>query len=132
MKADRLTRINELLKREIADVLFREMSTETGFDPAAVTVTRAEVTSNLRHARVAVSIRGTDEDVRRVLSTLRRHRAHIQKRVQQHVVLKYSPVFEFVRDDSIAEGDRVLALLTHLEETEPPRKGEKSPGSGPA
>lgn len=132
MKADRLTRINELLKREIADVLFREMSAETGFDPAAVTITRAEVTSNLRHARIAVSIRGTDADARRVLSTLRRHRAHLQKRVQQHIVLKYSPVFEFVRDESIAEGDRVLELLTRLEETAPTPEGAKPPESGPA
>lgn len=130
MKVDRLTRINALLKREIAEVLFREMAGEGAFDPSAVTVTRVEVSSNLRHARVAVSFRGGEAEARRGLSLLRHHRAHIQKRVQQKVVLKYSPVFEFVHDSSLAEGDRVLALLSDLEEAEPAR-GDVPPAGEP-
>ena len=41
MSVDRLTRVNELLKREIGDLLFRVMN-ENKFDLASVTVTRVE------------------------------------------------------------------------------------------
>lgn len=123
MKTQRLIRINELLKREIADLLFREM-VEPGFDPGAVTVTRAQISSNLRHARIGVSVRGDEAAVARVFNMLRERRGAIQRKLRRQVILKYTPVLDFVRDDSLAEGDRILDLLDQL----PPPADE--PGAG--
>lgn len=116
MPTDRLTRVNELLKREISTVLYREMS-GTNFRFEAVTVTRVEIASNLRRARVYVSIRGSEAEAERVLAALRHHRAHLQKFIRRDVILKYTPVLQFLRDESIEKGDRVLDLLYHLPET---------------
>jgi len=113
MHSQRLTRINELLRREIAALLFREM-TDAGFDLSAVTVTRAEISSNLRHARVGISVRGDSSMARQVFSLLRRHRVALQKHMCQHVILKYTPVLRFVRDESVIEGDRILHLIEQL------------------
>lgn len=113
--SNRLTRVNELLKREIAEVLYREMN-DKGFDFAAVTVTGVEISSNLRRARVLVSLRGDEEACAHMLRMLRHHRADIQRRVHGDVVLKYTPVLSFERDLSIARGDRVLQLLDRIEE----------------
>lgn len=124
MQSQRLTRINELLRREIAALLFREM-TETGFDLAAVTITRAEISSNLRHARISVSVRGDDETVRRVFSLLQLHRPAIQKQLRDHVILKYTPILHFERDESLSEGDRILQILDHL----PPPAAEEETGT---
>jgi ribosome-binding factor A len=124
MQSQRLTRINELLRREIAALLFREM-TETGFDLAAVTITRAEISSNLRHARISVSVRGDDETVRRVFSLLQLHRPAIQKQLRDHVILKYTPILHFERDESLSEGDRILQILDHL----PPPAADEETGT---
>ena len=120
MQSLRITRVNELLKREIAAVLYREMA-GTNFDFAAVTITRVAISPNLRRARVWVSVRGDDEHAERALRALRRHRAHIQRFICKDIVLKYTPVLEFERDISIEKGDQVLHILSemHLPEEEP-------------
>jgi ribosome-binding factor A len=126
MKATRTTRINELLKREVASLLYREMAGE-GLDLARVTVTRAVISRDLRHARVSVSVRGTEEEARRAFRLLERHRPAIQHGIARDIALKYTPVLTFERDESIEEGDRVL----HLIETLPPAGGAGT-SEGPA
>ncbi len=123
MGQDRLTRVNELLKREIASVLYRDMAgTEFAFEE--VTITRVETSSNLRHARVYVSIRGTDRDAERILHELRAHRARLQNLIHRDIILKYTPVLQFIRDTSVEKGDHVLDVLSHLPE---PHDDESAP-----
>ena len=125
MQSQRLVRINELLKREIADILYREMA-GTDFDFAAVTITRVEISPNLRQARVAVSVRGDDRHAEAALRALRRHRAHIQNLVHKDVILKYTPVLQFERDASIEQGDHVLHLISEMES-----RGDIDAAAGP-
>lgn len=113
----RLTRVNELLKREIAGELYRLFSTEA-FDLAAVTVTRVNVSSNLRHAKVFISVRGSEHDKARMLHELERRRKPLQQRLNEHTKLKYTPHLDFIRDDSIQQGDRVLSIIQELEHTQ--------------
>ena len=56
MSVKRLVRVNELIKREVATALYRVMN-EKGFDLSAVSVTHVITSSDLRTARVLVSIR---------------------------------------------------------------------------
>lgn len=114
MSVDRLTRVNELLKREIGSLLFRVMN-EGDFDVSAVTVTRVDTGRNLRHARVFVSIRSQADAKNRMLSAIRRRAPEIQQWIGRNVRLKYTPRLAFEIDDSIEEGDRVLRLLSDLE-----------------
>ena len=76
MSIDRMTRVNELLKREIAETLFRVMGEES-YDLSAITVTHVVTNPNLRSARVLVSIRGYHQERDRILSTLQKHRVQI-------------------------------------------------------
>ena len=118
MGTDRLKRVNELLKREVATALYRTMN-EQGFDFSAVTVTHVITSTNLRHARVLVSIRDHANDRMKMLNIIRRHRNDIQKIVHHHVVLKYTPKLTFELDESIAEGDHILDLIAELEKDMP-------------
>ncbi len=111
----RLARVNELLKREIASELYRVMN-ESGFDLAAVTVTRVETSPNLRHAHVKISIRGEPDEKRKMLSLIERHRKTIQHDLNKNTTLKYTPRLEFELDESIQQGDKVLAIITEMEE----------------
>ena len=114
MSIDRLTRLNELLKRELADVLFRVMQNER-FDLSSVTITRVALGRDLREGRVFVSIRNHQSERPRMLALLRQHRTEFQRRINHDLVLKYTPRLTFELDTSLEEGDHVLAVLAKLE-----------------
>lgn len=109
-----MVRVNELLKREVASALFRVIN-EAGFDMTAVTVTGVEVGSDLRTARVRVSIRDHLGERRTMLNLLYKHRGEIQERLHQNVILKYTPRLSFELDESIERGDRILQILHGME-----------------
>ena len=113
MNRDRLTRVNELLRREIAELLFSVLSGED-VDVGAITVTRVTASRNLRSARVMVSIRDHQDERSAMLSMLKRHRAEIQGRINKDLTLKYTPRLEFFLDESLEKGDRILGVLSEL------------------
>ena len=125
MKKDRLTRINEGLRREIGESLFRVMN-EEAFDLAAVSVTHVVVSSDLKHARVLISIREHKDGRAQMLALLAQHRADIQHEISKKLLLKYTPRLEFTLDTSIEEGDRILAKLYQLD---PANKTDSTPNA---
>lgn len=124
MKVDRLTRVNELLRREIGGTLYRVLDRSV-IDLSAVTVTHVIVSSDLHTARVLVSVRGDEALHRKVLRNLQSLHGVIQEEVAKAVILKYTPRLHFELDRSIEDGDRVLSLLSSLESHPPP-----SPAAG--
>ena len=124
MKADRITRVNELIRRELGLQLYRVVN-RPDFDSAAVTFTHAITTVDLRGCRVLVSIRGEPAEQERMLSILKRHRAEFQEAIHRNVVLRYTPHLHFVLDHSVEQGDSVLALLNRMEAS-----GEVAPDAG--
>ena len=125
MASDRLARVNALLKREIASFLYRVVD-DPDFDFAAVTVTEVRVNSDLRKARVFLSIRGENEFQQRQLKEIRRHRKEFQEEVAKNVVLKYNPQLKFDLDASLEQGARVLKLLSELDGELPPDPEDSS------
>ena len=87
MKPDRITRVNELVRRELGDQLYRVVN-RPDFDPAAVTFTHAITSVDLRSCRVLVSVRGDLPEQERVLSILKKHRVDFQEAIGTHVVLR--------------------------------------------
>lgn len=113
MSTNRLTRVNELLKRELAGALFRVLNSNE-VDLASITLTRVVCNSNLRKARVYLSVRGDEHTQQHALRQVRRHRVDFQRIVAENVVLKYNPQLHFVLDPSVQEGDHVLEILSEL------------------
>ena len=110
----RLKRVNELLKRELSALIAREVA----FDAALVTVNDVDVTADLKHAHVFVSVLGA-EGGPSVLTKLESHRAALQAAVARNVVLKYTPHLVFHLDDSIERGTRVIEIMQQLETPRP-------------
>jgi len=110
--------VNELLKREIAEDLYRNFSM-SDFDASALTVTRVECTPDLRDANVFVSIFGHEDERDRMISYLNRHRQEIVRLMVKRVKLKYTPRLHFILDESIEGGDHILSLLAELERENP-------------
>ena len=113
MKTDRLIRINELLRREISMVLYRLID-PTEFDISAITLTHVIVSPDLHDARVLVSIRGHENERRKILRQLQHLHAEIQTEVAKAVILKYTPRLTLVLDTSIEKGDHVLDILSKI------------------
>jgi ribosome-binding factor A len=113
MGTDRMLRVNELLRREIAEAMY-QLVKEDDFDFAAVTVTRVVASPTLREARVMVSIRDHQGERDRLLQVLRRSRAAIQSRINRDLTLKYTPKLSFELDESVEKGDNVLHLLSQI------------------
>ena len=115
---DRIVRINVLLKRGLADLM------ETlGFNEefgCIVSVTRVDCASNLKSAGVYISILGakSEEEEQRIIRRLIERKSEIQALMSQEIILKYTPVLQFILDRSVADGDRVLDLLRHMEDEE--------------
>lgn len=120
MSIDRLTRVNQLVKQEVAESLFRVIN-DPGADIAAVTVTRVVTSANLRNARVFISIRGDQETQNRLLNLIKSHRRDIQASIAKNIVLKYTPQVSFEVDHSIEQGDHVLDVIARLEADEKTR-----------
>jgi|APTNR8051073442_1049403.scaffolds.fasta_scaffold00006_131 ribosome-binding factor A len=129
MRPQRLTRVNQLLKQEVAEQLFRIMH-EPGFDAAACTVTRVITSSDLRHARVLVSIRAEPDRQQELLGLISRHRKELQDIINRRITMKYTPQLAFELDESIAKGDDVLSIIAEMEEQHP--DWERRPGKGSA
>ena len=113
---DRLVRVNELLKRVLADLL--ETLGYNEEQGKIISITRVDCASNLKTASVYVSILGAknEEEEARIVRRLIERKAEIQSLMSKEVILKYTPVLHFVLDHSVADGDRVLDLLRHMED----------------
>ena len=113
---DRIVRINELLKRVLADLL--ETLGYNEEQGKIISITRVDCASNLKTASVYVSILGAknEEEEARIVRRLIERKSEIQSLMSKEVILKYTPVLHFVLDHSVADGDRVLDLLRHMED----------------
>ena len=113
---DRIARVNEILKREIADLIEKN-----GLNEGDVlrSITKVNCSSSLKNATVYVSMMGaSSEQEQRILKELLRLRPEIQRNVAKHVILKYTPVLHFHIDRNIEAGDRVLDIIRKLEDEE--------------
>ncbi|MCK5850160.1 MAG: 30S ribosome-binding factor RbfA [Kiritimatiellae bacterium] len=125
MKIDRITRVNELLRREIAESMLRVMA-KSSEDPALITITHVKASRNLRHARVLVSIMDSEARRKKLLSVIRKHSGEIQAAINKDLGLKYTPVLYFCLDPSLEKGDKVLQLLSEMEQGESSEGDEQS------
>jgi len=114
MPSHRLLRVNEMLKREIGEIIRREFPVQ---EAGLVSVNEVQVSGDLKIAKIFVSILGSSEQKKSSERALEQSRVRIQGLMAHSVVLRYTPQLEFVVDDSIARGDRVLRLMDELEKT---------------
>jgi ribosome-binding factor A len=111
MPSLRHQRVRELLKRQIGEVLRREIQPESA---GLITVNDVGLAGDLKSATVFVGVVGKPEQQRKTMSVVIRERARIQTLVAREVVLKYMPRLRFVLDESIERGNRVLAIMDEL------------------
>jgi ribosome-binding factor A len=89
-----------------------------------VTVTGVDVTRDLRHARVHVSILGTDEEKTQTMEGLASVATHLRAKLGRTLRLRVTPELDFRYDASIAHAARIDSLLEQIRAGETGRDGE--------
>jgi ribosome-binding factor A len=108
MKHHRLARVAEAIREVASEAILYELK-----DPRIkfTTVTRAEVSADLQHAKVYVSVMGSERDQNLTLHGLRSAAGFIQSRLGDRMRTRYVPVLEFVIDEGIKNSLEVVRLL---------------------
>lgn len=111
MNKRRGEKLAEEIKREISAILMEDTK-----DPRLkmVTVTRVEISNDLGHARVFVSVLGDEDRQKEALQGLERAQGFIRSEVGSRIRLRQVPELDFVLDRSIEHGIRIASLLAEL------------------
>src|SRR5687767_6853839 len=113
----RLERVRELLKRELGEIIRRELPiSEAGL----ITVNEVGVAADLKSATVFVGVIGTPEQRKKAAHLLEKESKRLQGLVGRAIVLKYTPHLKFVIDEAIERGNRVLEILDEIEKSDQP------------
>jgi ribosome-binding factor A len=115
----RLERVRELLKREIGEVIRRELPVS---EAGLINVNDLEVAPNLKNATVFIGVLGGQAQKAKGMEMLEKSRKRIQGLVGKGVVLMYTPRLRFVLDESVERGNRVLRILEEIESSTPPNE----------
>lgn len=109
----RIERVNELLREEISEILRREAR-----DPrleAMWSITEVDTSQDLRHAKVHVSVLGSDEEFDGAMKALGSARPFLQRHLRQRLPdLRLIPELSFHRDTSIQRGAHLSEILNEL------------------
>ncbi|MBI2877641.1 MAG: 30S ribosome-binding factor RbfA, partial [Candidatus Tectomicrobia bacterium] len=111
----RTDRLNELVKKEICELILREIKDpRIGF----VTLTRVVLSKDLRQAKVYVSIYGKEEEKKATYNGLRSAAGFIRGELGKRLNLRYTPEIDFILDPSIEYGSHISQLLDSLKQGE--------------
>lgn len=112
--------LRELFKEETSAILQRNLKDpRIGF----VSVTDVELTPDLRHARIFVSIYGDAEAKARTMEGLRSAEGFVRTELAHRIRLRHVPEVTFRIDESIEQGDRVNRLLRQVTKEHDGREG---------
>jgi ribosome-binding factor A len=108
----RADRVGEAIREEIATFL-----AESAKDPRIVgfvTVTGVEVSPDLRHAKVFVSVMGSEAEKAATFEGLASTASHLRSRVGRALRLRVAPEIHVREDESVARAARIEALLADI------------------
>src|SRR5262245_14288323 len=108
MKQHRLARVAEVVREVAAETILFELR-----DPRVknVTVTRAEVSGDLQHAKVYVSIMGSGKEQDLTMHGLRSAAGFVQSKLAGRLKTRFTPAIKFVRDEGVKKSIEMTRLL---------------------
>jgi ribosome-binding factor A len=107
---DRMRRVNESVREVLSEGIGALQDPRIGF----VTVTRVETSTDLRHARVFVSVLGSERKRERTLEGLASAHGVLQSRIADELRMKRTPQLTFEYDPSVEYGVRMSKMIDEL------------------
>lgn len=122
MKSHRLARVSEVIREVAAEAVLFNLR-----DPRIknVTVTRAEVSGDLQHCKVFVSVMGTDKEQSLAMHGLKSSAGFVQTKLAKRLTTRFVPHVTFVLDEGVKKSLEIARLIREA-------KGEPEPGDAAA
>jgi ribosome-binding factor A len=111
----RVERVAALIRRETSELLIHGIRDER-VHQGMVSITDVEVSGDLQHCKIFVSIYGEDTDKRNVLEGLKAASGYLRGELGRRLQMRRAPEVVFQLDRGIEKGTSVLNLLNRLEE----------------
>ena len=102
--------MNEAIRQVLSDALPTRKDPRIGF----VTVTGVQATTDLKHAKVFVSVLGSEHERERTLAGLEAAHGVLQARVARELKMRRTPVLAFEYDPTVERGVRLTKLIDEL------------------
>jgi ribosome-binding factor A len=109
----RADRVRKAIIREFSDILANEIKEPRLIDHL-ISVTDVEVSGDLRHAKVFVSVMGDEATQKEVMEILKEHVSKFRYELGQRIRLRYTPEIDIRLDDSLERGTRITQLLNQI------------------
>ena len=110
-KAWRQDQLGEVIGQELSDLIRTRMKDpRVGF----ASITDVEVSADLRHAKVFVSVMGSEDEQQASLASLNHANGFLRHELAQRLTIRHTPEIAFRLDTSIARGTHVLDLLNQV------------------
>ncbi|MEO3707167.1 30S ribosome-binding factor RbfA [Trichormus azollae] len=111
----RVSRVAELIKREVSQMLLNGIKDDR-VGTGMVSVTDVDVSGDLQHAKIFISIYGTQEAKAETMAGLKSATGFVRSELGARVRLRRTPEVIFVEDRSLERGTKVLSLLNQLQQ----------------
>ncbi|PSO83236.1 MAG: 30S ribosome-binding factor RbfA [Cyanobacteria bacterium QS_4_48_99] len=121
----RVSRVASLIQREVSQMLLNGIKDDR-VGVGMVSITDVEVSGDLQHAKIFVSIYGTEAAQAETMEGLKSSTPFVRRELGQRIRLRRTPEVVFYQDHSLERGDRTLTLLNQL--TQEREKGETENG----
>lgn len=122
MKDRRAARLGEEIREQVAELIAKKLKDpRIGF----VTVTRVELTSDQRLARILVGVLGEEAERKKTLEGLRQAKGFVRRELAQTMRLRFVPDVVFEYDRGIEATDRVARLLAEAQPGSQPSEDEE-------
>ena len=112
--SQRMEKVQKLARRALGEAIHDLKDPRIGF----ATVTAVKITPDLRHARVLVSVMGTDEEQAETMKGLASAKSHLRGELGRQVRMKYLPELTFELDHRAEEAQHLEELFRKLHEEE--------------
>jgi ribosome-binding factor A len=126
MKTHRLARVAEVIREVASETVLFELR-----DPRVkgVTVTRAEVSGDLQHAKVFVSVMGTDKEQQLCMYGLRNSAGFVQSKLAKRLETRFTPIINFVLDLGVKKSIEITRLINEAKAQSAAVAADASEGS---
>ena len=109
----RVSRVASLIKREVSQMLLNGIKDDR-VGAGMVSITDVDLSGDLQHATIFVSIYGTEEARAETMEGLRSSQAFVRKELGHRIRLKRAPEVIFTEDRSLERGDKMVHLLNEI------------------
>ncbi|MGC9503246.1 30S ribosome-binding factor RbfA [Baaleninema sp.] len=109
----RVSRVASLIKREVSQMLMHGIKDDR-VGAGMVSITDVDVSGDLQHAKIFVSIYGTEDARAETMAGLESATNYVRRELGSRVRLRRTPEVQFLEDRSLERGDRTIDLINRL------------------